>query len=132
MAEGTLKLHAEPLVPGKVPFGSVEQVEATAIPANVKLIEEFAPNPVPDAATRELTTPLVGVSVRAVVSGWIPDASGWATGRGGADACPGPLRAVGPTRMARSTIIEERAAILAGSGARRPRERVEDGAVLTE
>jgi len=63
-AAGTVKVHAEPVVPGKLPLGSVAHVEVTAAPSNVKVtVGLLDVNPVPDVVTRLPTNPLVGESI---------------------------------------------------------------------
>ena len=67
VASGTVKVHGSPVVPGKAPVASVAQVEATAPPANVKLIPVDASMPVPEAVTTVPTLPLVGERLRQAV-----------------------------------------------------------------
>src|SRR5580658_1611404 len=54
--------HGVPVSPGKVPVGSVEQLEATPKPPNVNEIAELAANPVPEVWTVDPTPPIVGAS----------------------------------------------------------------------
>jgi hypothetical protein len=64
-AEGTVKVHAVPLVPGKLPLESLEHVDVTATPENEKEMVELAANPVPDTATELPTVPFAGEIVTA-------------------------------------------------------------------
>src|SRR5580658_1264629 len=61
---GTVNVHAVPVVPGKLPDASVEQVEVTASPSNVKLIVESSANPDPVAATELYGASAVGYTTR--------------------------------------------------------------------
>jgi hypothetical protein len=63
-AVGTVKVHGDPPVPGKLPFGSVEHVVVTVTPPKTRVIEEFGRKRVPEALTRLPTAPRVGASAR--------------------------------------------------------------------
>jgi len=59
-----VNVQGVPLVAGKLPSAFVAQLEVAKVPAKVKLIESFAANPVPVAATLEPTRPVIGDSTR--------------------------------------------------------------------
>jgi hypothetical protein len=60
---GTRNVHELPLVPGKVPNASVEQLERTLAPSKVNEIVELARKPSPEAATELPIGPETGAMV---------------------------------------------------------------------
>ncbi|MCI4325348.1 MAG: hypothetical protein L3K00_05675 [Thermoplasmata archaeon] len=66
---GIVNAQAVPVLPGKLPFESEEQVQFTARLANETVIEAFAANPLPVALTRSPTVPDVAESENVAMSG---------------------------------------------------------------
>jgi hypothetical protein len=69
--EGTVIVQPVPLDPGKLPFGSVMQLEATPVPLNVNEIVAFGAKAPPEARTTLAVGPEEGVSERWGVAGTV-------------------------------------------------------------